>query len=45
MRRGQTVILNLVAVLALGGFLWLAEGNFDGYKIQDRQSTRLNSSH
>ncbi|QAZ68929.1 branched-chain amino acid ABC transporter permease [Solidesulfovibrio carbinolicus] len=34
MRRGQTVILNLVAVLALGGFLWLAEGNFDGYKIQ-----------
>lgn len=34
MRRGQTILLNCLAVTAAGLFLWLAEDSFDGYKIQ-----------
>jgi branched-chain amino acid transport system permease protein len=34
MQRGRTILLNVLAVVALGLFLWLAETNFDGYKIQ-----------
>ena len=34
MQRGRTATLNLLAVAGLGLFLWWAEGNFDGYKIQ-----------
>jgi len=34
MRRGQTILLNCLAVTAAGLFLWLAQDSFDGYKIQ-----------
>ena len=34
MRRGQTILLNCLAVIAAGLFLWLAKDTFDGYKIQ-----------
>ncbi|KHK02646.1 branched-chain amino acid ABC transporter permease [Desulfovibrio sp. TomC] len=34
MRRGQTILLNCLAVIAAGLFLWLAKDSFDGYKIQ-----------
>jgi len=34
MRRGHTILLNCLAVAALGLFLWLAQDTFDGYKIQ-----------
>jgi len=34
MRRGQTILLNCLAMIAAGLFLWLAKDTFDGYKIQ-----------
>ncbi|MHC1713383.1 MAG: branched-chain amino acid ABC transporter permease [Solidesulfovibrio sp.] len=34
MQRGRTILFNLLAIAALGLFLWLAEASFDGYKIQ-----------
>ena len=34
MQRGRTIITNILAIAGLGLFLWWAEGNLDGYKIQ-----------
>ena len=34
MNRSTTILLNLVLVGCLGLFLWWAQGNLDGYKIQ-----------
>ena len=34
MNRATTSLLNILAVASLGLFLWWAEGNLDGYKIQ-----------
>ncbi len=34
MRRAPTILLNLLAVGALGLFLYMAEGSFNGYQIQ-----------
>ena len=34
MNRSTTIFLNFVLVACLGLFLWWAEGNLDGYKIQ-----------